>query len=116
MVFGHRKSTMVSYQNHRANMVEARGVEPLSENPLTEPSTSVVAVLVFPLPSARRQAHGFGSFIKSRLRQSLRRLVPHINHARLPQSWATAGGRQLRIRQLQVRNYLRQLNLKVPRF
>ena len=29
---------MVSYQNHRANLVEMRGVEPLSESALTETS------------------------------------------------------------------------------
>ena len=37
-----RKSTMVSYQNHRANMVEARGVEPLSESVLTRLSPGAV--------------------------------------------------------------------------
>ena len=33
---------MVSYQNHRANMVEAGGVEPPSENSLTRTSPSAV--------------------------------------------------------------------------
>ena len=44
-------------------MVEARGVEPLSENPSAQPSTRVVYLLKFPRPTAGKQADGFGSFI-----------------------------------------------------
>ena len=36
---------MVLYQNHRADLVEMRGVEPLSENALTETSPSAVGHL-----------------------------------------------------------------------
>ncbi len=63
-------------------LVEARGVEPLSENPRTQASPSAVLVLAFPLPGARGQAQGFSSFIKSGLRQSLRKFVPRLNDAR----------------------------------
>ena len=37
-------------------MVEATGVEPVSENPLTQPSSWVVYLLDFPITSADRQA------------------------------------------------------------
>ena len=43
-------------------MVEARGVEPLSENLLIQPSTSVVYLLEFPLCGADKQASLAGSF------------------------------------------------------
>ena len=36
---------MVSYQNHRANLVEARGVEPLSENTSTGTSPGAFGYL-----------------------------------------------------------------------
>ena len=36
---------MVSYQNHRANMVELRGIEPLSESNLTGLSPGAVSYL-----------------------------------------------------------------------
>ena len=62
-------------------MVEARGVEPLSENPRTQASPSAVCVLTFPLARPRRQGHAFSSFIKSRRSQSLERLVPCLNDA-----------------------------------
>lgn len=65
-------------------LVEPRRVELLSENPSTRPSTSVADVLEFPPSSPQRQGQAFGSFIKSHLRQSLRRLVPHIDDARDP--------------------------------
>ena len=39
------KSTMVSYQNHRAYMVELRGIEPLSESNLTRLSPGAVCYL-----------------------------------------------------------------------
>ncbi len=64
-------------------MVEPRGVEPLSENLSTRLSTSVAYVLIFPPSGSRKQDPGFSSFIKSRPRQSLRGLVPHINDARI---------------------------------
>ena len=65
-------------------LVEPRRVELLSENPSTRLSTSVAGVLTFPLSSPQRQGQDFGSFIRSHLRQSLCRLVPHIDDARDP--------------------------------
>lgn len=67
-----------------AFVVEARGVEPLSENPRNQASPSAVCVLGFPLSSPRRQGHEFGSFIKSGLPQSLSKFVPRLNDAGLP--------------------------------
>ena len=61
--------------------MEARGVEPLSENPRTQASPSAVCVLTFPPARPRRQGHAFSSFIKSRRSQSLERLVPCLNDA-----------------------------------
>ena len=69
------------YQKLVLNMVEVRGVEPLSENPANQASPSAVHVLTFPLPHARGQAYGFSSFIKSGLPQSLGKFVPRINDA-----------------------------------
>lgn len=44
-------------------MVEVRGIEPLSEKATAKLSPSAVCVFTFPLPSARRQAQGFSSFM-----------------------------------------------------
>ena len=63
-------------------LVEAWGVEPQSENPSAGFSPSAVGVLGFPSRGAIRQAPRYGSFIKSGLRQSLRRFVPYPNDAR----------------------------------
>ncbi len=65
------------------HVVEARGIEPLSENPGTRASPSAVRDLTFPLPSAHGRAQGVSSFIKSHLRQSLGKLVPRLNDAGL---------------------------------
>lgn len=62
-------------------LVEARGVEPLSENPTTRASPSAVGVLTFPLPGSRQQDTGFSSFINSGLSQSFDRFVPRLNGA-----------------------------------
>lgn len=43
------------------SMVEARRVELLSENQSARLSTSVAALLAFPLPPAGQQAEGFSS-------------------------------------------------------
>ena len=64
-------------------MVEAGGVEPPSENPLAGFSPSAVGALGFPSRGALRQALRYGSFIKSGLRQSLRRFVPYPDDARI---------------------------------
>ena len=61
--------------------MEARGVEPLSENPRTQASPSAVCVLTFPPAYPRRQGYAFSSFIRSRRWQSLQRLVPCLNDA-----------------------------------
>ena len=63
-------------------MVEAGRVELPSENPLAGSSPSAVGVLGFPSRGALRQAPRYGSFMKSGLRQSLRRFVPYPNDAR----------------------------------
>ena len=44
-------------------MVEARGVEPLSENLSARLSTSVVGVLTFPQPHPHQQGYGFSSLL-----------------------------------------------------
>ena len=42
-------------------LVEATGIEPVSENSFPKPSPSAVVYLKFPHPSAKRQAKGLGS-------------------------------------------------------
>ncbi len=42
-------------------MVEATGIEPVSENLFTQLSPGGVALLGFPSPNAERQAVGYGS-------------------------------------------------------
>ena len=50
-------------------LVEATGVEPVSENPLTQPSSWVVYLLEFPLTNADRQAFDQGSpFVHDRVK------------------------------------------------
>lgn len=66
------------------DLVEPRRVELLSEDPSTRLSTSVADVLTFPPSGPQRQGQDFSSFIRSHLRQSLCRLVPHIDDARDP--------------------------------
>ena len=63
-------------------LVEARGVEPLSENLLARLSTSVAYGLTFPPRGSHGQDPRFSSFIKSHMPQSLGTLVPHIDDAR----------------------------------
>ena len=57
-------------------VVEPRGVEPLSEDQKNRASPSAVCVLTFPPPISHRRDMGFSSFIKSGGPQSLRPLVP----------------------------------------
>ena len=64
-------------------MVEARGVEPLSESLSEGLSTSVASALTFPPLHAQRQAYSFSSFMKSDTAQSFAMLVPHITDARI---------------------------------
>ena len=64
------------YQKLSEDVVEPRGVEPLSEDQLNKVSPSAVCVLTFPLPDSHKQDSGFSSFINSHRPQSLRRLVP----------------------------------------
>ena len=65
----------------RWSVVEARGVEPLSENPRIRCSPSAVCALTFPPPRSRRQDRGMSSFIKSHPGQSLAGLVPSFYDA-----------------------------------
>ena len=62
-------------------MVEARGVEPLSEDQTAKTSPSAVCVLTFPPPDSRRRDAGLSSFINSHPSQSLNGLVPCIDDA-----------------------------------
>ena len=69
------------YQKLVLNMVEARGVEPLSEDQTAKTSPSAVCVLTFPPPDSRRRDAGLSSFINSHPSQSLNGLVPCIDDA-----------------------------------
>ena len=69
------------YQVSLDNMVDPRGVEPLSESRIARASPSAVYVLTFPPSNSHRQDSDFSSFIKSHRPQSLRRLVPCLYHA-----------------------------------
>ena len=51
-----RKLQYQWYHNFRSFMVEARGIEPLSENSSSRPSPSADAQLNFPFMHAERQA------------------------------------------------------------
>jgi len=62
----------------KGKLVEARGVEPLSENLLTGLSPSAADVLGFPRRRPRPQGQRFGSFIESHPAQSLTGLVPRL--------------------------------------
>ena len=58
-----KRTTQASYQNLGGYIVEARGVEPLSEDSATRASPSAVCVLKFPHARAHRQARAIGSFM-----------------------------------------------------
>lgn len=76
-------------------MVEARGVEPLSEKLSTRLSTSVADYLKFPFPSPSRQGHGSGSFINPAGRKALTGSFPTLNDARIRNGkFSRANGRQ----------------------
>ena len=61
--------------------MEARGIEPLSEDQIAAFSPSAVYLLNFPLSAADKRAGDIGSFIVPVLPQSLGRPVPHIDDA-----------------------------------
>ena len=63
------------------DLVEVRGIEPLSEDSGSWISPSADGDLGFPTPAALRQAAGIGSFILPGSPQSLGGPVPHINGA-----------------------------------
>jgi len=65
--------------------VEARGVEPLSENIPTKASPGAASVLTFPPPGSLWQDTGFSSFIFSSTSQSFDAQVPCLNDAQIPQ-------------------------------
>ena len=75
------KITQPLYQKLCDNMVDPRGVEPLSEDQTNRASPSAVCVLTFPPVDSRRQDSPFSSFIKSHRPQSLSRLVPCLYDA-----------------------------------
>lgn len=62
-------------------MVEARGVEPLSENPTKRASPSAVRVLGFPSADSREQDSAYGSFINAGPLQSFIEPVPCLYDA-----------------------------------
>ena len=74
---------MVLYQNHRAILVEVRGVEPLSEDLSTRISPSAAAVQVFPFLLPRRRGNRSGSFIDPASRKALAGSFPILNDARI---------------------------------
>ena len=76
-----KKRTETLYQSFSPFMVEARGIEPLSEDRITGFSPSAGRILDFPCPSACERAMGLGSFILPASPQSLGGPVPHINDA-----------------------------------
>ena len=57
------QSEILHLQDFFNYMVEARGVEPLSENLSARLSTSVVGVLTFPPPHPHQQGYGFSSLL-----------------------------------------------------
>ena len=62
--------------------MEATGVEPVSENTLTQPSSWVVYLLEFPLTSADRQALDQGSpFVHDRFKSERPMHVHHCDDA-----------------------------------
>ena len=61
-----------------SGLVEATGVEPVSENPLTQPSSWTVYLLEFPLTNADRQAFNQGSpFVHDRFKSER---PMHVHH------------------------------------
>ena len=72
---------MVSYQNHRANMVEPAGIEPASESTSSEPSPGADGYSGL-MPNSPRHTQavtriGLGSFI---VRGALKALRTHGRH------------------------------------
>ena len=66
----YKKKRQSSDENCRFFLVEATGIEPVSEDKFPELSTSVVTVLRFPPPDARSRASGLGRFICPAMRKS----------------------------------------------
>ena len=85
-------------------MVEARGVEPLSENTSPWASPGADDLFTFPLPCAARQAHGFSSFI---VHGALKALRAHVHHLVTPTSRAVVlpGRTAALVTQQQVQYY-----------
>ena len=65
-----KKRTETLYQSFSPFMVEARGVEPLSEDQTARISPSAVCVLTFPPPVSHRRDAGFSSFINPTRRKA----------------------------------------------
>ena len=73
----HSDVTIDDLSSSRVALVEARGVEPLSENTSPWASPGADDLFTFPLPRAARQAHGFSSFI---VHGALKALRAHVHH------------------------------------
>ena len=84
--------------------MEARGVEPLSENTSPWASPGADDLFTFPLPCAARQAHGFSSFI---VHGALKALRAHVHHLVTPTSRAVVlpGRTAALVTQQQVQYY-----------
>ncbi len=88
--------------------MEVWGVEPQSENQTTGLSTCVFCVLTFPLLYLHRRSYRVSSFIKSRLPQSLGKLVPcfcsagYLRRRRLRADVRGLKPRKLRFRSCQL--------------
>ena len=102
-------------------MVDPRGIEPLSENPFTGPSSWVVCGLEFPLDGGHRQSPSAGSpFLHDRCKCEVSVHVHHYMTLR-PGSWSSSGERAAKeprhclIRQ-PVRRYCQRLILRLSLF
>ena len=99
-------------------LVDPRGIEPLSENPFTEPSTWIAYDLKFPLGGGHKHPPPAGSpFLHDRYKCEL---PMHVHHCMTlsPWSWSSSGERAAKkprhclIRQ-PLRQYCQRLILKI---
>jgi site-specific DNA recombinase len=60
---GHFDVDLDETSSSNGRLVEARGIEPLSENSFMQTSPGASFLLTFPLPDAEKKAAGFSSFI-----------------------------------------------------
>ena len=62
-LFKYTRTAILFYQSDGSYLVEARGVEPLSEDQTAQTSPSAVRVLTFPPPDSHERDSDFSSFI-----------------------------------------------------